>query len=123
MLNSLQGGRCSFLIMTLLVHTTTPSISTKSLFLYFSWFLPPYFTLTCSQNHPYNLHLHSIPLYLTNFSSFYFHVQPSQQSTPKTFSLPEPFSKFRLREGTRKLDNLVKTDAVLVSPFLIKVWN
>ena len=123
MLNSLQGGRCSFITMTLLVHTTTPSIFTKYLFLYFSWFLPPYFTLTCSQNHPHNLHLHSIPPYLSNFSSFCFYIQPCQQSTPKTFSLPQPFSKFRLCERTRELENLVRTDAFLISPFLIKVWT
>ena len=31
-------------------------ISPKNPFLYFSQFLPPYSALTCSQNHPYNLH-------------------------------------------------------------------
>ena len=34
--------------------TTTLAISVKTQFLNFSQFLPPYSTLTCSQNHPYN---------------------------------------------------------------------
>ena len=52
MLNSLENGRCSFIFTSLVVHTT-PIISTKNAFLYFSQFSSPYSTLTCSQNHPY----------------------------------------------------------------------
>ena len=55
-LNSLQHGRCSFIFTTLLVHTTTHTISTKSPFLFFSLFSTPYSTITCSQNYSYNPH-------------------------------------------------------------------
>ena len=55
-LNIPQNGRCFFIFTTLLLRKTTPSISTKNLFLYFSQFLPSYTTLNCLQNHSYNLH-------------------------------------------------------------------
>ena len=48
-----------------------------------------------------------------------FCAQPSQQSAPKAFSLPQPFSQFRLHQGTRELGSLVRTQAVLISPFLL----
>ena len=48
-----------------------------------------------------------------------FCVQPSQQSAPKTFSLPQPFSQFRLHQGTRELVSLVRTEADLISPLLV----
>ena len=50
--SSLQNSTCSFIFITLVVHTTTSTISTISSFLCFSQFLPPYFTLIYSQNHP-----------------------------------------------------------------------
>ena len=118
-LNSMQNSKCSFIITTLLVHNTTSSISTENPFFYFSQFLPPYSTLTCSQNHPYNSQYHSFSLYLSNFSPPYFCVQPY----PKMLSLPQPFSHFRLREGTRELRSLLRTDTVLISPFFLKVWT
>ena len=43
--------------------------------------------------------LHFLPPYLINFLPLYFWVQPSQQSAPKAFSLPQPFSQFRLPQG------------------------
>ena len=55
-LNFLQNGRYYFNFSLLLVHITTATISTKALFLYVSHFWPPYSTLTCSKNHPYNPH-------------------------------------------------------------------
>ena len=122
-LNSMQNGKCSFIITTLLVHRTASSISTENPFLYFSQFLPPYSTLTCSQNHPYSSHYDSLSLYLSNFSPPYFCVQPSQQSTPKMLSLPQPFSNFRLCEGTRELGSLLRTCTVLISHFFFKVWT
>ena len=123
MLNSLQNGRCSFIFVTLFTQTTAHIISTKNLFLYFSQFSPTYLTLTCSQNHPYNPHQHSLFLYLRNISPLYFHEQPSQQSAPKIVSLPQPFIQFRLRQGTRKLGSIVETDIVLVSHFFLKVFT
>ena len=41
-LNSLQNGRCSFIVRALFLQTTTPTFSTKNPFLYFSKFSPPY---------------------------------------------------------------------------------
>ena len=123
MLNSLQNGRCSFIFVTLFTQTTAHIISTKNLFLYFSQFSPTYFTLTCSQNHPYNPHKYSRFLYLRNISPLYFHEQPSQQSAPKIVSLPQPFIQFRLRQGTRKLGSIVETDIILVSHFFLKVFT
>ena len=55
MLNSVQNSRFSSIFTILLVHKTTPAISTKGLFHYFSQFSATYITLTCSQNHSYNL--------------------------------------------------------------------
>ena len=104
------------------MHTTTPAISAKNPVLYFSQFSPPYSTLTCSQNHPYNPHQHSLPLYLNNFSPLYFCVQPSQQSAPKSFSLPQPFIQFKLHQGARELGSLVRNDTDLISLFFLKVW-
>ena len=108
-----------------------------------------YHNITCAYNYLFNLHqksisrLHSIftslfhsylfpksslqfPLKLTssipsNFSPPCFCVQLSQQSTPKILSLPYPFSQFRLREGTRKLGSLMRTDTVLISISFLKV--
>ena len=57
------------------------------------------------------------------FAPPYFCEQPFQQSAPKIYFLPQPFSQFRLRQGTRKLGSLVSTDAVLISPFFLKVWT
>ena len=45
-----------------------------------------------------------------------FCVQPSQQFTPKIFSLFQPFSKFRLRQETRELGSLVKAETSLIFP-------
>ena len=50
----LQNFRRSLIFKTLLEHTTIPTISTKNPLLHFSQFSPPFFPLSCSQNHPYN---------------------------------------------------------------------
>ena len=88
------------------------------------------------QQHPYNLHqksfllLHSTFIslfhlyFLTksllqstlirpssipqHFSPPYFCVQPSQQSTPKMFSLTQPFNEFRLRKRTKELCSVLR---------------
>ena len=122
MLNSLQNGWCSFIITILLVHTTTPSISFLKIlnsFLFFSQFLLSIYLsiiLTISINK-------SLLLYLRNFSPPYFCIQTSQQSTPEMFSLTQPYNQFTLREETRELGSLVRTDTILLSSFLIKVWT
>ena len=82
-----------------------------------------YSTLNCSQDLPYNLHQNTFPLYLSNFSPPLFCVQPSKNSTPKIYSLPQPFCQSRLRQETRELRNLPRNDTVLISPFFLKVWT
>ena len=57
------------------MHTTTPSISTKNPFVYFSQFSSRYYILTIPTNTPF--------LYTSAIFHLYFCVQPSQQSTPK----------------------------------------
>ena len=47
-LNSLQSGRCSFIFTTTLVYATIPTVFTKNPLPHFSYFSPPYSTLTCS---------------------------------------------------------------------------
>ena len=54
--NSLENGRCSFIFTTHLVDITNAAVFTKKQFFFFSQFSLPYFTLTCSQNCPYNPH-------------------------------------------------------------------
>ena len=60
-------------------------------------------------------------LYTRQFFTSLLLRTTSQQSTPKILSLPYPFSQFRLREGTRKLGSLMRTDTVLISIFFLKV--
>ena len=55
--------------------------------------------------------------------SRYFCMQPSQQSTPKIFSLHQPFNQFKLHQGTKELWSLVRNDTVLITPFFLKVWT
>ena len=49
-------------------------------------------------------------------------AQPSQQFTPKMFYLPQSFRQFRLRQQTRELGSLLRTDTVLISLFFVQVW-
>ena len=60
-------------------------------------------------------------LYTQQFFTSLLLRTTSQQSTPKILSLPYPFSQFRLREGTRKLGSLMRTDTVLISISFLKV--
>ena len=110
-------GALSFSLPYLCIQT--PIISNKNSFLYFSQFSHPYSTLTCSQNHPYKPHS-SIS---QQFSPPYFRVKPSQQTSPKIFSLRHPCSQFRLPQGTRELGSIVRTNTNLISPFFLKVWT
>ena len=115
-------GACSFSQNYLCIQPPL-KITTKNPFFYFSQLSPPYSTLNCSQNFPFNPHQQFLSLYLSNFSPPYFRVLPSQQSTPKMFYPPQPFSQFKLRQGIRELGNFVMTGTVLISPFLLKVWT
>ena len=98
------------------------TVTSKKPFFYFSKFSPLYSTINFLQNRPFNPHKQFLSLYQQFFTP-YFCVLPSQQSTPKMFSPPQPFSQFRLRQGIRELGTLVRTGTVLNSPFLLKVWT
>ena len=52
----LQNDKCYFVFTIHLVDRTNTASFTKKQFLFFSQFSLPYFTLTCSKNHPYNPH-------------------------------------------------------------------
>ena len=103
-----------------------------------------FYNPTCACNHPYNLHQKSIPSLQTVFNFLFHHylfaklslqsprrlysskrqqLFTSKQSTPKIFSLPQPFSQCRLRQGNRKLECLVMTNTVVISSFCLKVWT
>ena len=43
-----------------------------------------------------------------HFSPPYFCVRPSQQSTPKMFSVTQPFNEFRLRKRTKELCSVLR---------------
>ena len=60
-------------------------------------------------------------LYLSTFSHPLFCAQQSLQFKSKVFSLPQPFSQFRLRRGTSEQSSLVRTDTVLISFFFLKL--
>ena len=104
-LNSLQIGRCSLIFTALLMHTTTLTISTK-IFLRLilaSLFRPELFIKSFLQS------LLTLPSSVPqHFSTPYFCVQQSVQ----VFSLPQPFSQFRLNQGTSKQGSLVRTDTI-----------
>ena len=99
------------------------TITTKKPFFYISQFSSPCSTLNCSQNRSFNPYQQFLSLYVSNLSPLYFCVLPSQQSTPKIFSPPHPFSQFRLHQGIKELGTLVRIDTVLISPFLFKGWT
>ena len=104
-LNSLQIGRCSLIFTALLMHTTTLTISTK-IFLRLilaSLFRPELFIKSFLQS------LLTLPSSVPqHFSTPYVCVQQSVQ----VFSLPQPFSQFRLNQGTSKQGSLVRTDTI-----------
>ena len=107
--------------------------------------------LGCAYNHLYNPHQKSVPLLQSIFTSlfhpslftksslqsplslpfsisqqfftFFFYVQPSQQSIPKLLSLSQPLSQFGLHQGTRELGSLVTTGTVLIFPFFLRLWT
>ena len=108
------------------------------------WVLLHFHNPICAYNHPYNFqqkirfstsvnsHLpipplldHKIILTIpTNtpfrYISAIFHLP---KIYPKKYFLPQPFSHFRLRKGSRELGSLVMTDTALISPFFHKVYT
>ena len=114
MLSCLLNGSCFF--TTLIVLATTPTISTRNPFLYFSQFSPPYFTSllvhkTVSTIPTITL-LSSIPLCLPIFT--YSHSCHPHQ---KSFPLARLFSQFRLRQELNEQLRFWWTDNLNLSLF------
>ena len=93
-----------------------PTISTKNPFFYQSIFT--------SLFHPFLLTKSFLqsPITIPFCIPPSFCVEPSQQYTPRIFSLPHHFCQFRLRQGTRDRGSLFSINTVLICPFLLKVW-
>ena len=116
MLNSLQNGSCSFNFTTLIIHTTTlqsPPQTLSSTSVSFHLPIPPLF---------FKKNIHTSTLTLPSSIPQQSTI-PSQQSTPKIFFLPQPFSQFILRQRTKELWILARSDTVLVSPVVLKLWT
>ena len=118
MLNSLQNGSCSLVFITLLLHTTTSKISAKNLFLYVNF---PFLT------HSYLFTKSSIQTALTLSFSIrqQFLTSPFLCKTipahDKYFPYLSHLSNSGCVIGTRKLESLVTTDTVWISPFFLRV--
>lgn len=93
-LNSLQNVRSFFILHY--VHQSACSYNHRcnpqqqSLLLLWLLFISLFYLPTCSKNHPYHLHQHSPPLYLSHFSAPYFHTTISMIPNKKYFPLPQP---------------------------------
>ena len=100
-------------------------MSTKNSFLYFSQFSPTILPLLVHKvilTNPLTLPC-SIP---QQFFTSLFSLTTIPIIYTKIFSLPQPFSQFRLRQGIRELGSLkqsleLSTGTVLISLFYLKV--
>ena len=68
------------------------------------------------------------PLTLPSYMPQKFFTSPFLHATNpiiynKIFSLPQPFSLFRLLQGIKELCSLVTNNTVLISSFFLKVWT
>ena len=122
MLDSLHG-RCSFIITTLLVYTTTlksPLKIRSSTSVNFYLSIPPLrickIILTISTNtlFPYTSAIFHLPTFAYNHPN-YLHQ--------KHFSCVSHLVNSGCVQGPRKIGSLVRTDTVLISPFFLKVWT
>ena len=139
MLNSLLNRRCTFIFTPLLMHAISPTsllihpstsvnvdlpisalpvhkiiltIPTNTSFLYTSAiFHFPIF----AYNHPNSLHRKHFP-YLSHLAN------SGCIKGPGSIGVLQPFSQFRLHQGTSELGTLVRTYTVLISPFFLVVW-
>ena len=96
-------------------------------------FVPLLQSTFISLHHPYTLYtltklsLQS-PLTLPSYMLQKFFTSPFLHATNpiiynKIFSLPQPFSLFRLLQGIKELCSLVTNNTVLISSFFLKVWT
>ena len=86
---------------------------------FYLYFLPLPFNktiLTIHTNKPF-------PYTAAFFSTPYFCVQPSQQSTAKIFSLPQPFSQLRLRQRIKELSSFARILKLSLLPQSIDSHN
>ena len=116
MLNSLQNGRFSFIFTILLVHATTPTISTKILFstsVNFHLPIPPLcFTkiiLTIPTNTPflYAAAIFHLPVFAYNDLS----------------NLNQKHFLYLIRLTNSQCVKVQRSYRVLISPFFLKVWT
>ena len=79
--------------------------------------------------HPYLFKLSSLrsPLTLPSYITQQFFTSLFLRTNIPTIYIknifPQTFCQFRLRQGTRELWSIVRTDTVLISPFFLKVWS
>ena len=79
--------------------------------------------------HPYLFKLSSLrsPLTLPSYITQQFFTSLFLRTNIPTIYIknifPQTFCQFRLRQGTRELWSIVRTDTVLISPFFLKVWT
>ena len=109
-----MNDRCSFIFITLLLHTTTLTISTKN----FLQLISP------SLFHPYLFIKSFLQFPLTLSSSkpqHFFHLPFFVYSDPYNQSLSQPFGQFSLCKETNEQRSLVRTDTDLISLFFLKV--
>ena len=116
--NSFQNDKCSFTVHLLLVHATTPTVSTKNLIQCCRHLLLCYITfLPVILSHcPYNFHQNSL------CTSDIFHLPISTYSHPcnphlKQFPLPQPLKQFKLFQRTNEQVSHVWTDTESLPAF------
>ena len=107
----------------MLLHFHSPTCSCKQRYNLYQKTAPLLQSISISLFHPHLFPKSSLRSPIRSPSPPSFCVQPSQLSAPKTFSLPQPFRQFRLRQRTRKLERLARNDTVLISPFFLKLWK
>ena len=120
MLNSLQNGRCSFIFRTLLADVTTPTISTKDHFLYFSQ-LSPHFSTWLFNKIILKIHTNSPFHHIATFFhlAIYAYNHPSNIHQ-KYFICFSQLSNSGCVKGQRSCGVLW---GFLISPFFLKVWT
>ena len=126
MLNSLKNRRWSFVFIILLVHTTIPTISTKNPSSTFNFYLPilillvQKLNLTTTTNIPflYTSAILHVPIFAYNyFNNLHQRYFPYLSHLANSGCFKGPGSWGGGGGG------LVKTNAVLFSPFVLKVWT
>lgn len=123
MLNSLENGRYSFIFTSLLVDAITlksPLKIRSSISVNFYLPFPPLFvnkiilTIPINTSFLYTSAIFHLPIFAYNHSN---------NLHQKHFSCFSHLANSGLRQGTRKIGGLARTDTVLISPLFFKVWT